>query len=588
MKLKFWGPVLLATLLYVVVFFAWTWPLGGHLASAFPAVPHRDAYIFLWNVWHFREAVVSGTNPFFTDWLLYPTGASLVMHAYTPLIGLVNLLVGNEMLAVNLTMLGSYALSGTGAYLLCRRWVRSPVLSWLAGLIFAFSPYKLQRLPEHYNLVLTAAVPFYVLAFLAAFQWEAGRFLPVIRSRKAVAWCFGLGFVTLLSDYYVLFGLLYFSLAYALWYWLRLGQISWRRPRPWLVLIVILILSHIAIRLLRLSKLSDNGGFWWGGDVIGYLAPPQTSRWLDFAWARSLYVNPKIYNMPDTLENVMFLGYAIPLLGLGLALWPRRAASVRRLDADGRPLAWVLLFFVMLTMPALQIFGKQRLNLPTGILHFIPFFNNIRCPTRWVMMVSLLLPVVTFSALEAWWQPRLRPGLQWALSLFLLGCVAVEYWPKPLPVTYNAGLPPVYREAARLPGKVLFPIPVGLLDGRRLLGVMEPENFFYQTRHRKKLPTAYFSRIDEARFADFDQDPVMHTLLALQKAPADTVFAAPRPAQAAAFRRHFRPDLLVINPAWRNSPAHRYLRQVFPDFAERTFPDGYVLLAPAPTPRPTP
>ncbi|MCB2380005.1 hypothetical protein LGH70_20595 [Hymenobacter sp. BT635] len=581
MKSEFRGWVLLAAVLYAVVFFTWTWPLGAHFTDAFPAMPHGDASIYVWNVWHFREAVLAGSNPFYTNWLLYPQGASLLMHAYVPIIGLFNLLIGQELLSINLFMLGSYVLSGTGAYLLCRRWVRHPLLCWLAGLVFAYSPYKLLRLQGHYNLVLTATVPFYILAFLRAFEWEAGQLWPRVKSWPAVALCGGLGLLTLLSDYYVLFGLLYFSLAYALWFWLRLEHINWRRPRTWLWLAVGVAGSHFAIRLLRLAGPPDNGGFWWGGDVAGYLAPPAASRYLDFAWAQRLHSNPAVFNTPNSIENVMFLGYTLPLLGLLLVFWPGRAASARRLDAAGRPLAWVLLFFVLLTLPGLRIFGKNLLNLPTSILHFIPFFNNIRCPTRWVMVVGLLLPIVVFAALEAWWQPRLSRGLQWSLGLLLLGCVALEFWPQSLPVYAATELPAVYKAAARQPGTTLLPLPVGLLDGHRQLGIVQPEIFFYQTRHRKKLPAAYFSRIAQERFQEFEQDPVMRTVLALQQAPADTLFAPPLPAQVAAFRRHFGASMLVVHPDWRNGPAHRYLRLVFPDFVERTFPDGYVLLAPA-------
>ncbi|TGE20603.1 hypothetical protein E5K00_21655 [Hymenobacter aquaticus] len=581
MKSESRGWLLLVAALYAVVFLAWTWPLGAHLADGFPAMPHGDAAIYVWNVWHFREAVLAGSNPFYTNWLLYPQGASLVMHAYIPIVGLFNLLIGQELLAINLFLLLSYVLSGTGGYLLSRRWVRHPLLGWLAGLVFAYSPYKLLRLQGHYNLVLTATVPFFVLAFLRAFEWEDGWRWPRVKSWAAVGWCCALGLVTLLSDYYVLFGLLYFALAYALWFWLRLGQIRWQRPRTWLWLALGIVGSHVAIRLLRLAGPSDNGGFWWGGDVLGYLVPPAASRYLDVAWAARLHSSPAIFNTPGSIENVMFLGYTLPLLGLVLALWPGRPASARHLDAAGRPLAWVLLFFVLLTLPGLRFFGKDLLNLPTSILHFIPFFNNIRCPTRWVLLVSLLLPIVVFSALEAWWQPRLRRGPQWSFGLLLLGCVALEFWPKPTPVQYATELPAVYKAAAKLPGAAMLPLPVGLLDGHRQLGIVQPEIFFYQTRHRKKLPAAYFSRIAEERFREFEQDPVMRTLLALQQAPADTVAAPPLPAQAAAFRRHFGPALVVVHPDWRNGPAHRYLRLVFPDFTERTFPDGYVLLAPA-------
>ena len=40
--------------------------------------------------------------------------------------------------------------------------------------------------------------------------------------------------------------------------------------------------------------------------------------------------------MPGSVENVLFVGYALPLLALGLALWPRHRppAAARELEAQ--------------------------------------------------------------------------------------------------------------------------------------------------------------------------------------------------------------------------------------------------------------
>ncbi|WP_400192627.1 hypothetical protein [Hymenobacter sp. B81] len=573
-----WRFALPAAAGYLLLYLAWTFPLVTRFGSAFPAEPGNDAFVYLWNVWHLREAVVSGHNPLSTDWVLYPWGASLLLHAYTPILGLLNLPLGNAALAINLGLALSYALSGTGAAQLSRRWVRSPLLNLLSGLVFAFSPYKLLRLAGHYNLVLTATVPFYVMAFLDAFEWTPGRFWPRVRSWRAVGWCFALGFITLLSDYYVLFGLIYFSLGYALWFWLKLGQINWRGWRAWAGLAGLLGVSHVVIRLLRLAGLPDNAGFWWGGDVAGYLLPIN-SRWLETAAARAVFHDPNVFRTPGSIENVMFLGYALPVLALLLALWPGRPVSARRLDAAGRPLAWLLLLFVLLTLPELRVFGKRLLNLPTGALHFVPFFNNVRCPTRWVLFVSLLLPIVTFAALEARWQLGRWPraALQ-GLSTGLLALVLLEFWPRPVPLSGAATIPEADRVAATLPGRVLLPLPLGLQDGYSLKGIMEPENLYYQSAHRKKLPLAYLSRVSPERFARFDADPVLRTLLRLQKAPNDTVVAPPTAAQAAAFRRLYQPDVVIVRPSLRDKAVLGYLRPVLPGYQERRFADGSVLL----------
>jgi hypothetical protein len=566
---------------YVAVFVAWTWPLTTHLAERFPAVPEQDGYMQLWNVWHFREMLLAGQNPFYSNWLLYPAGGSLWLHTYNPITGIVNLVVGNEMLALNLALMAEYALSGAGAWLLARRWLRQPALAWLTGLFFAFLPYKTVRLPFHYNLMLTATVPFYVLAFLQAFEFRAGKFWPEVRSWKAVVACIVLGIITFLSDYYVLFALLYFSLGYAAWFWFQLGAIKWRRRKTWLIVAGSLLASHFIIRLMRLWNVPDNAGFWWGGDIAGYFMPANNSRWLNFEWAQQLYNNPRVFNMPGSIENYMFLGYAVPLVCAVAAFWPGRAASRRHLDPQGQPLAWVLLLFVVLTLPSVRVFGQLKLNLPTSLLHFIPFFNNIRCPTRWVMMVGLLLPIVGFGALEAVWTATRHTVLRRALSFLLIVVVAFEFWPVAPPLDSSRTMPAAFHAVAKLPGEALFTVPMGLVDGYHMLGKVELHNFLYQPYYRKKLPSAYISRVSQAQFDRFQSDTVMRTILALQQAPSDTTFALPSVHAAARFREYYKPAAILVSPAWRNSPAQRYLQAIFPSYTARTFPDGYILLAPS-------
>ena len=584
--MKNWVRLLLVLAFYAAVFVVFTWPLATTFSSSFLAVlaPGHDTYGFIWNTWHFREQVLSGHNPYYTDWMFYPQGSWLVMHAYTPILGLFNLVLGHEILAVNTALLLSYTLSGTGAYLLARRWVRSPLLGLLAGFVFAYSPYKLQRLPEHYNLVLTATVPFYILLFLQALEFREGRWLPSVRSWGAVAGCFGLGIVTLCSDYYVLFGLLYFSLAYASWFWLRIGQINWRERRTWFWLVGILVGSHLFIRLLRVKHVKDNGGFWWGGDLVAYFMPPPTSRFLYWDWAARLYHNTKVFNTPGSHENTLFIGYALLLLTLVVSilyLARRRPASLCYQDKQGRPLAWVLLVFVLFTVPALRIYGHDRLNLPTSLVHFIPFVNNIRCPTRWIMMVGLLLPILSFSALEASWPTWCQSSfLRTGVSMLLAIAIAIEFWPQPYQQASRATAPTVFQQVAKLPGNTLVLIPMGIFDGQQQVGNMLPEHMFYQTVHRKKMPGGCLSVVNPQLFKSLDKEPVLHTLLYLQTKP-DTVPPAPlTPQQVHNFLRIYKPAAFVVTPTYYHSPAHLYLRELLKhyNFQERMV-DEYVLFA---------
>ncbi|MBO2008322.1 hypothetical protein [Hymenobacter negativus] len=574
--------IILLLAFYGLLFVVFTWPLAANFKISFLAVSGGDSCGYIWDAWHFRKLALSGHNPYVTDWLFFPQGTGLIMHGYLPVLGLLNLGLNNPILAVNLGLLLSAAASGAGAYLLARRWVQSPVLGLLAGFVFTYSPFKLQRLTQHFNLQLTATIPFYILLFLRAFEFTEGKFLPRVRSWGAVVGCFGLGVLTLLSDYYVLFGLLYFSLAYAAWFWFRIGRINWRAWRTWAWLVVILVAGHIIVRLLRLSGLPEFS-LWWAGDLVAFLMPPPTSRFLYSDWAARLYNNAKVFNAPGSLENTLFIGYALPLLAL--VLWLMRLARQRPLSQrfqseKGRPLAWVLVIFLLFTVPTMRIYGHDRLNLPTAIIHFIPFFNNIRCPTRWILMVGLLLPIVSFSALEAAWTTRLAPAMRLGLSLLLAGLVLVEFWPTPYQRMSQAAIPRVFREVAKLPGTSLVPIPLGILDGTRQVGLMQPEHMFYQTEHAKKLPIGYLSRVSPELFASLDQQPVLHALLQSQTHPDSLLPAPPTAQQMQDFLRTYDPAAFVIHPDFRDKPVHAYLRQLLQPYGyQEQLVDGYVLLA---------
>lgn len=576
-----WRTAPAVALLYALLLLWWAWPLFAHFDSGFLGLPGGDANQYVWNAFNFRRQVLHGANPWFTPLLLHPQGTSLVMHTYTPLIGIVNLLVGQELIATNLVVALSFVLSGLGAYRLSARWLHNPVLRLVAGVAFAFSPYKLAHLPEHYHLLLTATVPFYLDAFLDAFAWQEGRWLPRVRRWPAVWLCAALGVLTLLSDYYTLFGLLYFSAGYAAYFGLKLGQLQWRRWQTWVALAAILAGSHVVSRVLKLKDVPDNAGFWWGGDVAGYLLPPLNNQWLRTPFTDDLH-RSAIFNAPGSVENVMFMGYALPLLLLlGIGYWARarRTAAAPAAPPDWRPLPWLLLLFVMLTLPEVRVFGKGTLRLPTGLLHYVPFFNNIRCPTRHVAVVSLLLPLVALPLWELWLQRRLRPAAQFATAVGLLVVVLFEFQPVPPPVRTLAEVPRVYRAVAALPGAAVFSIPFGLLDGYRQLGRMNPDQLFYQTRHAKALPGAYISRVPAATFAAFEQEPVLAALLRLQATP-DTLPPTVAPAQVQAFLRAHQPVAFVVSPEFRNQPVHRYLRQLMGPFGyiQEQVLDGYVLL----------
>lgn len=576
-------------LLYLLLFGWYCWPLAASFGTAFVGDAEGDANQYIWNAYNFQRQLAGGHNPFYTPLLLFPQGTGLWLHTYTPVLGLLNALLRHEIWAVNLGLLLSFGLSGVGAARLAGRWLRQPVLCLVVGYAFAFSPYKLAHWPAQYHLLLTATVPFCLAAFLNGLAFAPGRW-PAVRRWQGVAGAAALLLLTLFSDYYTTAGLLWFGAGYTLWFRLRLGQVRWRRPRPWLVAAAGLALGHGASRLLARSGASDNAAVWWGGDLAGYLLPPLGNRWLASAATNAFWTSPRV-PASGSIENVVFVGYALPLLALALLLLAlpglrRGGAAPARpqppAPPETQPLAALVLLFWLLTMPELRWFGHDLLRLPTSLVHFVPFLNNIRCPTRYVLLFTLLFPLLTCLGLERYFGPD-RPWLKW-LGLALGLVLGVEYQPLAFPLVRTADVPRAYRLAGAEPGAALFPIPFGMLDGYRMQGDMYPSELFYQTRHHKAIPGAYISRLPASAFATLRADPVLHALLVAQQRPAafdSLVLARPGPAQVAAFLGRYQPAAFVVRPAQRDAPVHRLLRLLLaPGGFREQVVDGYTLLRP--------
>src|SRR5690606_23381298 len=119
--------------------------------------------------------------------------------------------------------------------------------------------------------------------------------------------------------------------------------------------------------------------------------------------------------------------------------------------------------------PVLKIFGHTLIKLPSALLHFVPFFNNLRVPTRWGILLNLFLGLYLVRAAYLTLSEKQN---RWA-ALGLLLLVALEY----LPRTYSFFPENTYArmaaEAGKQPGEVLLTLPFGVRDGYRQEGVQD-------------------------------------------------------------------------------------------------------------------
>ena len=140
-------PVPLVALGYIALTLAYTWPLPRHL---FDGVPHDlgDPILNAWILWWSTKAV-----PLTTSW--WNVRSSILRRARShspstcsglaPLTAPLILLTGNPLFAYNIVLLASCTLRAGRILSRLHADARSHDASFVAGLAFAFAPYRLAQ-----------------------------------------------------------------------------------------------------------------------------------------------------------------------------------------------------------------------------------------------------------------------------------------------------------------------------------------------------------------------------------------------------------------------------------------------------------
>jgi len=538
-----------ATAAYAALTIAFTWPLGAGLARDVPSDfgdPLLNAWILAWDATHLGRGWWNA-NIFHPHRLALAYSEHLLPQAIQ--IVPVYALTKNPILCYNLLFLSTFVLSGLGMFLLARELTGARAAAFVAGLAFAFAPYRIASLP-HLQVLSSAWMPFALFGFRRYF--ETGRWRAL--AGGSAAWVAQ----NLSCGYYLLF----FSpviLLYIGW------ELATRRA-GWRTLVqvaaalacVALATAPFALPYLQLREL----GFGprpiaeierFSADVYAYFTADENLRLLGSvvrAWPKA--------------EGSLFPGFTITvlaLLGVGRAFQgrlgpgPKRAA--RQVAVIVLACAIVLVPLLGIRLPIVKITSVSRamlvatiivvvvlawsreprravaswLQSPVGFFTFatlfaiamsfgpvihargrmvaqpgiyaafsdwVPGFDGIRVPARFAMIVTLCLSSTAAFAI------RTSTGAAIAGTLILLESLAV-----PISVNANstgytqphlAPLPDrvsihdaeeLYAYVSQLPdGAVLLELPLGepAFDIRYM---------FYSTRHWKPLVNGYSGGMPE-------------------------------------------------------------------------------------------
>jgi hypothetical protein len=463
----------------------------------------------------------------------------------------------------NLLTLLSFGLAGVGVYLLAHDLTKSRGASFVAGLVFTFSPYRFAHLDQA-NLATMEWLPLY--AFFALRYLRGGRIGYLAATAFLALWS------SLDSAYYDLYLGLWTAIAalFAL-----AGKRSWVLARRMSLLALALLLAHLPFFWLWRSAAGP--AYWVGlptgvegqwylshfsADLAAYLMPnPQQPLWRE--WAQ---------RAGTIFEGEWVVGAGLLPTGLAvaatLALW-------RRWRDVGLWLAVFWLFLILSLGPSLRWLGQDlQLNLPFHLLQDVPILREARVLSRYSVMVALAAAVLTGVTLR-----RLAGQWAWPRSAYGYGVAALvilfELLPGPLALA-NRRVPAIYYQIAADPSQgVVLDLPFGVNNSFRGIGGWNPQAMYYQTIANHPLLGAHLSRTPDRVFRGYEQMAIIGRLARIERDEpysAEDV-QADRLAMAALIET-LNLGYIVV-PEWhKTSLAHAYLQEVFGDCLEMIADDG--------------
>jgi len=415
---------LVATLAYAALTIAFTWPLVRGLGRDLPGDfgdPLLNCWILAWDADHLLRALRGDVTALAGYWnanIYYPHPLALAYSDHLTAQALqilpVYAITRNPLVCYNLLFLSTFALSGLGMFLFARTLTGNRAAAFVAGLAYAFAPYRIGSLP-HLQVLSSAWMPFALFGMRRFF--ETRRIRPL--AGASVAWLAQ----NLSCGYYLIF----FSPVLAMYIaWELTTRRLWKDASMLGRLLaagaaVVLATTPFVVPYVRLRR----AGFsprpveeilHFSADVYAYLTADPNVR----VWGGLLRAWPKA-------ENALFPGATLVVLAIIAiaASWrqSRRASAVRGSLGGGgqldRLIAWAL-------------------AIACAVLIAMLFGWSVRLPLLRITSFDRLLALITVL-LAAWLaaSPRARGTVhEWTsssagiLALLALFAVAMSFGPQ--------------------------------------------------------------------------------------------------------------------------------------------------------------
>ena len=511
----------LVFVLYIALACVMTWPAVTGMTSNLPSDlgdPMFVSGMLTWASKHWIDLLTGDLSAIWRFWeapFFYPETLATAFSEHFLLHALLTLPVyiatQNILLCYNLLFLAAFALSGFGMYLFVRELTGRPMAAFVAGLAFAFAPYRFATIP-HLQVMSSQWMPFALYGFRRYFA--TGRTKPLVLGALAL-WAQHLA-----SGYYMI----YFGPFVAIYV---LAEIATRRL--WTNLKVWLHVAGAALLALALTvpfgwpylmlqrRYNYRRGLQeltsFSADLLGWFtANPRSNVW---GTLRTF----------DKAEGYLFPGVVTVVLAAAGLAYAWRKITARQ--GEHQAMATVAIFATFaIVLSVWMSFGPQveLRTQPVGFpalyklaYDYVPGYDIARVPARFAMITVLALATAAGVALAV--VERKRPWLVLVIGLFVLAegaslpLVINSRWtsysellPPDLPHPERT-IPAVYRYLATLDNAVVAHLPFGAPE-------REIQYVYYAAIHGRRtvngysgaMPPAYVRRLPDMLNAAKDPD----------------------------------------------------------------------------------
>jgi hypothetical protein len=439
---------------------ALTYPQISDLSSH--VGPHYDALFGVWRLAWVAHQLPHDPARLFDANIFSPESNTLAYSDAVLLLGIVGapfIWVGADPVVVyNIFVLLSFVAAGTAMYALARTLTGSAAAGWVAGLSFAFQPYRVAHFAQ-IELLWTCWIPLAILALHRLIMTRHGK------------WGLALGVAiscqALTSLYYAVF--LVTGLMVLLPLQLRRGaRQKWSSilvPLAVSAAVVVSVCLPYALPYVKAQAIIGTRSIEevreWSPTLQNYVSTPPSSL---------LY-----RRLPENrgLEGIMFPGLVVvTLAGVGLVAARRDAMA----------------FGVLLLVTFDLSLGVNGFLYPAA-RWLLPPYQGLRVPGRMFVMVSAALAVLAAYGLRALLANTGRTGQRSAV-LIVAGALVIEGLAVPLPLhAIPKGPSRIYQFLAAQPPAIVLEWP--LPEPHRLGYTREPERMYFSTFHWQRLVNGY-------------------------------------------------------------------------------------------------